>query len=213
MVLQDNTLFYYPKPGAKAKGQLVLESDDSAHNVDNSEKSPFMFAINTCKRSYLMYPDTMEERSKWVTAINDAVDAIRVSMGAAPRKKGSMTLRGSRSNSADGEDASPQTIVPDKAEEARLREKLVALAKSSNVGLTRQVLIASVSSVSWVSASEMLSRSVHLLASRAPREADAPEGLEPASWTVRRCEEDLHLVGLSVASSAELMMQRVVDFL
>lgn len=54
MVLQDNTILYYPKPGAKAKGQLVLESEDSAHPVDNSEKSPFMFAVNTSKRSYLM---------------------------------------------------------------------------------------------------------------------------------------------------------------
>lgn len=55
MVLKDGTIFYYTNEKAKApKGTLELEADDSAHAVRNSDKSPFMFGINTTKRTYLM---------------------------------------------------------------------------------------------------------------------------------------------------------------
>lgn len=199
---------YYPKPGAKAKGDLVLQSDDSLHLVENSDKSPFMFSINTAKRSYLMYPDTLEERNKWFASINAAIDAVRVANGQAPRVAAAVATVAA----ADDGDAIPKASLPHGEEETRLRGKLVSLAQS--VGLSRQVLVASVSSVSWVAASDMVARCVSLFESRAP--AEAPPELseaEEASWSIRRCDDDFHLVGISAASTAEVMMQRVVDFM
>lgn len=65
-VHQDGIVYYYGKESAKApKGTLELGPEDSAHAVRNSEKSPFMFGINTSKRTYLMYAETADEQQQW----------------------------------------------------------------------------------------------------------------------------------------------------
>jgi hypothetical protein len=69
-------IYYFPKPGAKAKGSLQLAYDDSAHAVKNSDRSDFMFAINTAKRTFLMYPDSEEERRTWLDAISTAIESV-----------------------------------------------------------------------------------------------------------------------------------------
>lgn len=176
----------------------------------------------------------MEERTKWISAINNVIDALRVAGGGVARRASSTSLRSSRSNSSDGDDLLPgaELFRPNPEEEARLRQKLIALADASAGQLTRQVLLASLASVSWVAGknqkketpnfefvflegSELLSRCVALFSSRSP--LDAPLELQdeavPAVWTARRCEQDLQLVGMSVVASHDVMMQRVVDFL
>ncbi len=216
-VLQEFTVLYYPKPGAKAKGHLMLDADDSVHPVTNSERSEFMFSINTAKRSYLMYTDSMEERTKWIAAINAAIASLRKA-GPAPQRPQftqSQTLSLRRASSGDEDSADMLAVAEQHGEQERLRKALLAMLGDDDSPLTRQVVLAAVSSVEWVANSELLSRLLELFKHSIPPPRDE-EGVlmrEVVSFSVKRCEEDTQLVGLTVAANAAVMVQRAVDFL
>jgi hypothetical protein len=72
--------------------------------------------------------------------------------------------------------------------------------------------------VSWIASSDLLSLCLKLIESNAPKEDDEQqqeeeEEEEECLWSVRRCEEDVNVVGLNVVASSNVMMQRIVDFL
>jgi len=95
-----------------------------------------------------------------------------------------------------------------------LRKALLAMLGEDSP-LSRAVVLAAVSSVEWVASSELLSRLLDLFKHSVPPPRD-DEGVltrEVVGFSVKRCEEDTQLVGLTVAAIAAVMVQRTVDFL
>ncbi len=218
-MLQDSTVYYYPKPGTKAKGHLILEAEDSVHPVTNSDKSEHMFSINTAKRSYLMYTDSAEERAKWIAAIEAAIAAIAAS-GATGSSAPVRSLSASSSTplrrfsgAADDEIFDTLAAEQQQGDQQRLRKLLVAMALNS--GVKREVVLAAVSSVEWVAGSEDMSSFFELFKRSIPwpRDQEAALQSEELRYSVRRSEQEVQLVGVSVEGNVAVLLQRVVDFL
>lgn len=219
---KDGVVYYFVKEGAKnPKGLLELGPDDSAHAVSNSDKSAYMFGINTPKRTFLMYPETQEEQERWLTAVGNAVSQLR---GSAKRPL-------SRSSgSAGSSELQPRSPVVRRVR-AEMKQRSLSLSNPDMVFEARDRLLFVRDKMIWKTedAEKVGVKFWELWLSHFPqsvkeidREEDAQIVREGGSEIRRSCITLQWLVALSRSkgysywegtAGKESMLQYVVDFL
>jgi hypothetical protein len=232
MVLgKDHVIYYFPRPGAKMKGSLPLEAEDSVHAVTNSDKSEFMFAVNTAKRTYLMYPDSQEEHNKWIEVITNAIREVckksnkPFGFDAAPLSASSIstpTLRSRTSSVDSGDDVMTLRSVSRKIKEDVMA---AAAALAADASALERIQYSS-HHLEWFSSNEVLVKLWKLWFRSFPNDHHDDDDDHDDEWSSEEeevpkdpvqfeygCDPDDSLAVWRGYAAAEAMMQRIVDFM
>ena len=176
-----------------------------------------MFAVNTAKRTFLMYPDSEEERSAWLDAITKAICDVAKKEGKAMAPEQSHSLASSTStpgrrlsSSSDG-DGLEQGISL--ASRNILKDKVMALAFDSLS--VRQIIQNSLLHLDWLPLRPMLKEFHRLWMHNLPY-AHSNESEEESAEIVFHsfgCAVDDSVALWSTSAHHSVMVQGIVDFL
>ncbi|KAH0793977.1 AGC family protein kinase [Histomonas meleagridis] len=86
-VLQDQTLYYYSKPGSKVRGHINLKNAEFISRAPECHKQPAIKINIPCRKTFFLVASTQKEADDWISSLEDARGTQENSTSAKPAMK------------------------------------------------------------------------------------------------------------------------------